>query len=59
MSAAPQTLFPRFPELLARLGRYRNGKVCLYVRSLADVDPKVLEQLIRESSRHVNELYPA
>ena len=48
-----------YPELLAKLGRFRNGKVCLYVRSLAEVDPKVLEQLIRESSRHLNELYPA
>lgn len=48
-----------YPELLARLGPYRNGKVCLYLRSLADVDVKVLEQLIRESARSMDERYPA
>ena len=47
-----------YPELLAKLGRFRNGKVCLYLRSLADVDPKVLEQLIETSARRMEELYP-
>lgn len=49
----------QYPALLARLGRFRNGKVCLYLRSLAEVDPEVLEQLIRESARRMDELYPA
>lgn len=48
-----------YPELLARLGPYKNGKVCLYLRSLADVNVKVLEQLIRESARSMDERYPA
>lgn len=46
------------PELLAKLGRCKTGKVCLYLRSLADVDLKVLEELIRESAREMDELYP-
>jgi hypothetical protein len=36
-----------FGEILARLGRHRTGKSCLYLRSLDDVDAGVLEELIR------------
>lgn len=32
--------------LLGRLGRHRMGKSCLYVKRLADIDVKVLEQLV-------------
>lgn len=35
--------------LLARLGKHKMGKSCLYIRKLADIDPKVLEQLVRGS----------
>lgn len=38
-------------ELLARLGKHKLGKGCLYVRRLADVDVKVLEQLIKQAAR--------
>jgi hypothetical protein len=36
--------------LLARLGRHRMGKSCLYIRRLPDVDLDVLGQLIVESA---------
>ena len=39
----------RREELLAKLGRHKTGKGCLYVRKLQDIDVKVLEQLIAES----------
>jgi hypothetical protein len=39
----------RFGELTAKLGRYKSGKSCLYVRRLADVDVKVLRQLCAAS----------
>jgi hypothetical protein len=35
--------------LLAKLGRHKMGKSCLYIRRLADVDTGVLEQLVAES----------
>jgi hypothetical protein len=35
--------------LLARLGKHKTGKVCVYIRRLADVDLKVLETLIARS----------
>ena len=45
--------FPGQDELLAKLGRHKMGKACLYVRRLADVDPKVLEALVAGSVAEV------
>jgi len=42
-------------ELLSRLGRFKRGKACLYVKRLADVDSKVLEELVRKSAAHTRE----
>ncbi len=36
-------------ELMARLGKHKTGKVCLYLKRLADVDLAVLDELIRAS----------
>ncbi|RYG14839.1 MAG: DUF1801 domain-containing protein [Burkholderiales bacterium] len=36
-------------DLLARLGKHRMGKSCLYFKRLADLDHKVLEALIAGS----------
>lgn len=36
-------------ELRARLGKHSMGKSCLYFRQLADLDTKVLEQLVTDS----------
>jgi hypothetical protein len=41
--------FSGFETLLAKLGKHTMGKGCLYVKKLADVDPKVLETLIVKS----------
>lgn len=40
-------------ELLARLGKHKLGKACLYFRRLADLDLSVLEQLVVESLAEV------
>ena len=34
-------------DLLGRLGKYKNGKSCIYIKKLEDIDLDVLEQLIR------------
>ena len=44
--------------LLARLGKHRTGKVCVYIRRLANVDLKVLETLIALSVAETKRLYP-
>jgi hypothetical protein len=38
--------FPGRAGLLARLGKHKEGKACLYLRRLSDVDAGVLDQLI-------------
>lgn len=38
--------------LLARLGRHRQGKGCVYVKRLSDVDLTVLEALCAAAVRH-------
>jgi Domain of unknown function (DU1801) len=35
--------------LLAKLGKHTTGKACLYIKKLADVDPRVLEALAAKS----------
>jgi hypothetical protein len=44
---------PDQQALLARLGKHKMGKACLYLRRLADVDAKVLELLIAGSVAEV------
>ena len=41
--------FKPFDDLMSKLGKYKTGKGCLYIKKLEDVDLKVLEKLIRES----------
>ena len=36
-----------FGDILARLGKHKLGKSCLYINKLADIDESVLEELIR------------
>lgn len=38
----------RHARLLARLGKHKTGKGCLYVKRLADIDLEVLEALLAE-----------
>ena len=48
---------PEQTQQLARLGRHRMGKGCLYVRRLADVDMQVLEELVAGSVAEVKRRY--
>lgn len=41
--------FARYDALLAKLGRHKHGKSCLYIKRLADVDFDVLTELVQES----------
>ena len=50
--------FPRHQELMDRLGKYRTGKACLYVKKLSDIDEAVLEALIGESLEYMRKAYP-
>jgi hypothetical protein len=50
--------FDTYDALLARLGKHKTGKSCLYINKLADVDLNVLRDLITQSVAHVQALYP-
>jgi hypothetical protein len=41
--------FPEHADLMSKLGKYKTGKSCLYIRQLADIDAKVLEKLTERS----------
>lgn len=49
--------FSRYDSLMKKLGRYRTGKSCLYIKRLADVDENVLERLINESVKYMRKNY--
>lgn len=46
-------------ELLARLGKYKMSKGCLYVNKLGDVDSRVLQALITAAAADRKALAPA
>ena len=41
--------FDAFPDLMKRLGKFKTGKSCLYIKKLEDVDLDVLRQLVKQS----------
>jgi len=41
--------FTQFGDLLAKLGKFKTSKSCLYIRRLSDVDLPTLEEIIRKS----------
>jgi hypothetical protein len=50
--------YPGKEEMLARLGKHRIGKSCLYIKKLADVDLKVVEELTEAALAYMDEKYP-
>ena len=45
--------FKRYEELMEKLGKYKTGKSCLYIKKLADVDITVLKEMMQLSVAHV------
>ena len=48
--------FEKYGDLMKRLGKYKTGKSCLYVKKLTDIDLGVLERLIAASVKRVGEM---
>jgi hypothetical protein len=49
--------FETNPELMEKLGKYKTGKSCLYVKSLEDVDLKIVEKLIKADLAYMKKMY--
>jgi len=41
--------FGKYDDLMAKLGKHKTSKSCLYIKRLSDIDETVLEQLIAAS----------
>ena len=49
--------FAEYEAQLARLGKYRTGKSCLYLGRLSGIDLDVLEDIIADSVAHMRRKY--
>lgn len=49
--------FAAYADLMGKLGKYKTGKSCLYIKKLQDIDLKVLQQLIRRSLSDMRKMY--
>ncbi|WP_085804633.1 DUF1801 domain-containing protein [Roseovarius albus] len=47
-----------YGKILARLGKHKLGKSCLYVNKLADIDLEVLGELIRAGLADLDKIWP-
>ena len=45
-------------DLLARLGKHKSGKGCVYVNRLSDIDPAVLKEMAVASAKQMRAKYP-
>ena len=50
--------FKGHAELMAKLGKHKTGKSCLYVKRLSDIDLGVLEDICRCSLAYMAAEYP-
>ncbi len=41
--------FDRYDELMKKLGKYKTGKSCLYIKKIEDIDLPTLKELIKQS----------
>ena len=48
--------FEAFPDLMKRLGKFKTGKSCLYLKKLEDVDQGVLRQLVKQSVKKMKKM---
>ncbi len=51
------TGFSHFDTLMKKLGKYKTGKSCLYIKRLSDIDEKVLQRLIDASVKRMCKTY--
>lgn len=45
-------------ELLAKFGKHKTAKACVYVKKMSDIDVNILREMISNSVAHIQQLYP-
>ncbi|RPI66855.1 MAG: DUF1801 domain-containing protein [Ignavibacteriae bacterium] len=51
--------FNQYEALMSKLGKFKTGKSCLYVKKLDDIDRNVLQKLINSSVTHMKKVHGA
>jgi len=49
--------FDRYDDLMIRLGKYKLGKSCLYIKRIEDIKLEVLQELISKSYVYMTQKY--
>ncbi len=49
---------PKREDLLTGFGKHTSGKACVYINKIADIDVKILKNLIINSVSFLKETYP-
>jgi hypothetical protein len=49
--------FDRYDDLMLRLGKFKMGKSCLYIKKLEDVDWDILVDLSKSSYKYMTDKY--
>jgi hypothetical protein len=47
----------KYDVLLKKLGKFKTGKVCLYINKLNDVDNEILKQILTKSVEYMKKEY--
>ncbi|WP_343523306.1 DUF1801 domain-containing protein [Pedobacter sp.] len=50
--------FKNREELLAKFGKHKTAKACVYVKKMSDIDIEVLKEMITNSVARISSLYP-
>jgi hypothetical protein len=45
--------FEQYDSLMNKLGKYKMGKSCLYIKKIEDIDLETLRELVRQSVDHM------
>ena len=49
--------FKKYDDLLAKVGKFKAGKSCFYIKQLSDIDIEILKKMIKLSVEEVNNRY--
>lgn len=49
--------FENRDQLIEKLGKYKSGKACVYVKKLEDIDLSIMEEMTRASINYITSKY--
>lgn len=50
--------FDNRDELLAKFGKHKTAKACIYIKKLSDIDVEVLKEMVTNSVARISTMYP-